>query len=395
MDGTNRLAKILVGRSKKTKAYDTVATILKVENSTAWVHIPGGVGKTPVKLSVDAKIGDTVQVRVANGKAWITGNHTAPPTDDTKATKAQEMAKYASKSATDYITDTTGNGIWITPPDKGPQSGNVGKNTTGWHIADVLELFKSGISVIKAWMDDNTAKIRVGREDSGHTLLSANGMKVYGGDGSQELAHIGYGEGNSQSGTAEAPYYVLGNRRAGVVGNWSFMAGVDNKATAYNSAVFGKGNEVTQPNGFACGEHSDPSDSGLFAVGNGFDENDLHNAFYIEGSFGDTYASGDFIALKDYNNGNGYTCYNTRSIRRGDFAITATAGSIVTKNITFSPGFNTTPVIIAGLHSSSTSTKMALVQVTVSNESASGFTVRVYNDGTSDREPRIHWIAVE
>lgn len=84
---------------KKTSSYDTTATVRRVEGNTAWVHIPSGVDETPVKLTVDAKAGDTVQVRVGGGKAWITGNATRPPTDDAVAIYANKTAIYARQNA--------------------------------------------------------------------------------------------------------------------------------------------------------------------------------------------------------------------------------------------------------------------------------------------------------
>lgn len=92
---------------EKTSSYDTQAIVTRIEGKTAWVHIPGGVTETPVQLTVNASEGDAVQVRVANGKAWITGNASAPPTDDkranaayVKATSAQDDAQLAHIAAT-------------------------------------------------------------------------------------------------------------------------------------------------------------------------------------------------------------------------------------------------------------------------------------------------------
>ena len=83
----------------KTSAYDTQATVTRIEGDTAWVHIPGGVNETPVQLTVNASEGDAVQVRVANGTAWITGNASAPPTDDKKANIAYTLASTADEEA--------------------------------------------------------------------------------------------------------------------------------------------------------------------------------------------------------------------------------------------------------------------------------------------------------
>lgn len=85
--------------AEKTKAYDTSATVKRIEGNIAWVHIPGGVDETPVKLTINAKEGDTVQVRVADGKAWLQGNETSPPTDDSAAHEVAKIAVTAAESA--------------------------------------------------------------------------------------------------------------------------------------------------------------------------------------------------------------------------------------------------------------------------------------------------------
>ena len=75
MKATKDIAKTIKAASKeKTSGYDTRAKVVRVEGGTAWVHIPGGVDETPVRLTMDAKPGDAVQVRVAGGRAWLTGN---------------------------------------------------------------------------------------------------------------------------------------------------------------------------------------------------------------------------------------------------------------------------------------------------------------------------------
>lgn len=84
----------------KTKAYDTQAKVIRSEGKTLWVHIPGGVDETPVKKTINAKAGDTVQVRVSGGSAWLVGNQSAPPTDDTRAIVAETTAITANENAT-------------------------------------------------------------------------------------------------------------------------------------------------------------------------------------------------------------------------------------------------------------------------------------------------------
>lgn len=110
MSNVDKIAKDLAGiikssDSKGTAPYDTKATVKKVENGIAWVQIPGGVDETPVQMTLSAKAGDTVQVRVSGGRAWITGNGTAPPTDDTRANAAHKVASKAYSVADTAILD--------------------------------------------------------------------------------------------------------------------------------------------------------------------------------------------------------------------------------------------------------------------------------------------------
>ena len=93
IDSMKRVVKSELG------SYDTTATVKRVEGSTAWVHIPGGVDETPVRLTMNAKAGDSVQVRVSDGKAFLAGNVSAPPTDDTTAEAAKNLANRAAEDA--------------------------------------------------------------------------------------------------------------------------------------------------------------------------------------------------------------------------------------------------------------------------------------------------------
>lgn len=90
---------ILNNTKQKTNPYDTTAEVTRIEDGIMYVHIPGGVDETPVEMTISASPGDAVKVRVANGRAWVTGNQTAPPTDDTEAILAKLKALQAEKKA--------------------------------------------------------------------------------------------------------------------------------------------------------------------------------------------------------------------------------------------------------------------------------------------------------
>ena len=90
---------------KETSAYDTTAVVTRVEDDVAWVHIAGGVDETPVRLTINAKAGDSVQVRVSGGRAWLTGNMSAPPTDNEMAQRALDYGKIANDAAQKATAD--------------------------------------------------------------------------------------------------------------------------------------------------------------------------------------------------------------------------------------------------------------------------------------------------
>ena len=222
-----QLAKLIKENDKKTpKAYDTQATVTRIEGSTAWVHIAGGVDETPVKRTISCQAGDNVQVRVSGGRAWITGNATAPPTDDRQANIATEKAEKADKkvviaqetadtakkiagNTNQYFWHTesgTDTGVHITekPQEEfldDPQNGggNLLARSNGIAVRDGLtELATFGAS-----------GSQIGESGSAHSAIDTDGQRFYGADGSTLLANIGYGEVHGQ--TTHAPYYHFGD----------------------------------------------------------------------------------------------------------------------------------------------------------------------------------------
>lgn len=77
-------------------------------------------------------------------------------------------------------------------------------------------------------------------------------------------------------------------------------------------------------------------------------------------------------------------------------------GEIISKNIadvdvTFNKTFTKIPIITCTLVSNSTGVGIGSVSCVVleSSISTTGFTIRVYNNDTSNRTPRINWMAVQ
>jgi len=101
MSAMDDLARML--KRSRSSGTDCTGTVTKVEGSTAYVQLTGSeITDTPVVMSIDAKPGDRVRVRVSNGRAWITGNDTLPPSNDKKEV-AQKMSKDMSNRSKHII----------------------------------------------------------------------------------------------------------------------------------------------------------------------------------------------------------------------------------------------------------------------------------------------------
>ena len=146
-------------KQSKTKAYDTVAKVLRVDEKTAYVHIDGGADETPAQMAINCKTGDTVKIRVSGGKAWLTGNITAPPTDDSVAIKANKTATKVKKSYENFKDVTEEN--FSSQEDKISEAAKVATN---------FMKYIEGLGLVVGDMRGNT----LGQ----NALLDANGMCV-------------------------------------------------------------------------------------------------------------------------------------------------------------------------------------------------------------------------
>lgn len=170
-------------KQSKTKAYDTVAKVLRVDEKTAYVHIDGGADETPAQMAINCKSGDTVKIRVSGGKAWLTGNLTSPPTDDTAAEKVKQSHERfkkrtvknfglqnekiinAAKTATNFIDYIDGVGLVV-----GDMRGNTLKQNT------LLDAY--GMAV----RNGNSEIVRFGTAPI--VITNTDGDKTYEGSGS-------------------------------------------------------------------------------------------------------------------------------------------------------------------------------------------------------------------
>lgn len=157
-------------KESKTKAYDTVAKVLRVDEKTAYVHIDGGADETPAQMAINCKAGDSVKIRVSGGRAWLTGNLTSPPTDDTVANKANKTVTKVKKSYENFKYATEEN--FNSQEDKISEAAKVATN---------FMKYINGLGLIVGDMRGDT----LGQ----NTLLDSNGMAVR--NGRNEIVRFG------------------------------------------------------------------------------------------------------------------------------------------------------------------------------------------------------------
>lgn len=159
----------------KTSPYDTVATVTRIEDGVTYVHFPGGIDETPIETTIGASPGDTVRVRCGGGSAWITGNATAPPTDDT-------YAKRVNTELTESINNT--NVVVRTIQRAVNAVKKIADNTNQyfWHVEEGTD---TGAHITEIPQEEFLADPENG---GGNLLARSNGVAVR--DGLTELAQF-------------------------------------------------------------------------------------------------------------------------------------------------------------------------------------------------------------
>lgn len=157
-------------KQSKTKAYDAVAKVLRVDEKTAYVHIDGGADETPAQMTINCKAGDSVKIRVSGGRAWLTGNLTSPPTDDTAANEANKTATKVKKNYENFK--------YVTEENFNSQESKI---LEAAKVATNFMKYIDGLGLIVGDMRGNT----LGQ----NTLLDSNGMAVR--NGNSEIVRFG------------------------------------------------------------------------------------------------------------------------------------------------------------------------------------------------------------
>lgn len=214
------------------------------------LKIEAGSMATPWRASLQEVEG------IAN-TALSTAN-TAASDASTALAAAQAVNNYFwHDSSGAHVTEVTKTVYQSDPPNAG---GNTLIDSTGMTIYD-------GTTALASF---GASGAQVGQSGSGHTNVASSGLTVYGNNGSDLLANIGYGPGNNDQGTtSNAPYFSLGGR-IGTVGNWSTAEGLNTTASAAYSHAEGHGTTASGiESSHAEGYNTTASVLGAHAEGSG------------------------------------------------------------------------------------------------------------------------------
>ena len=180
-----------------------------------------------------------------------------------------------------------------------------------------MDIYNSSTNLAFFGQQSNVATARVGQSTRGNVVMSGDGY-VDVRYGSTVLTHFGYGSGkNIGGGTSTAPYYSIGPRQRGTVGNYSLSVGYNNNAGSFCSyaggyysttnavfahaegyytqakqscsAAFGLQTIADYPNQFVVGCLNKSNTSDVFEVGSGSEESSRSNAFRVT-EYGVAYA---------------------------------------------------------------------------------------------------------
>lgn len=81
-------------------------------------------------------------------------------------------------------------------------------------------------------------------------------------------------------------------------------------------------------------------------------------------------------------------------IQWGQVSAEAAAGTYTDTSATFPTAYVSAPAVFLTTFSASTAAAFASVEICLSGTSASGFTVRAFNEGTTGRSPAVRWLAI-
>lgn len=206
-DAIRELFELLTKKEKSGSDY--TGRVTRVDGKTAYVQFDGSdITDTPVALSIGAKAGDSVRIRVADGRAWLVGNDDAPPNDSSEVGYELALTNALIRQLT--TEQINGENGWINLLQGTFNYGNrliwngsilslIGKIETsegkvaGWVIgASTISSGAKGANTALVTLKSGTSGSITVENTYFKSLLDYNGLAMTGDYGETQLTNTGY-----------------------------------------------------------------------------------------------------------------------------------------------------------------------------------------------------------
>ena len=259
----------------RDRSCDTPATVLRVEDDTVWVRIDGGADETPVRKTVNCEQGETVQVRISNGSAFLVGNASAPPTDDKTANEAHFVAELADEKATKAFESVEAVSQTVRGKVASGDSNILDLSSTMYQNANGVNIFNDTLAVGDSYahIDGDSFDIKKTTtagtiDDANDTMIASFGREVT--VGSRKTGTVGqYSQVFGNNCVASGDYSHAEGYYSTASGEYSHAEGYRTTASGYFSHAEGDWTMASSDNCHAEGVFSTASGSGSHAQGYG------------------------------------------------------------------------------------------------------------------------------
>lgn len=375
---------------EKTKPSTGTATYVGTDSmGHALILFPGADQPTPVHgpVSAQAEAGSTVTYSLSNGQLSITGNATDPAVGESKASEiasgavrplaiaqraigatadaAKAMAEAAKRvaDATNQHFFTDDNGIHVTSVAQDEwDAQHAGPNVL---VNSIGQLFRDGLNNLLTLTTENGARALTIWDGAGNA--AANVVAFFG-----EIVRIGRAGYANVTIDTDSIDLNISNIVAGALQLISEASRVGAQLLFYDGAARVSG----------CVTRGGIVEVSIGAQGTSVTIDSAGNLAMADGT-----TSGS-VPIEDALKAIAAQCGSvgqTTSVPAGGYANVA---------VTFDRPYDSTPTVVVGLNSSSTSSAIGACSVAVASVTSSGFTARLFNSGSSSRKPGFYWIAM-
>ena len=291
-----------------SRALGNLSTVQSVAETLTWITQHGTMAKT---TDTDLDPTHVYFVRDNNGDYVVGSYHYSIVVEPQKSALSTYYELTIDESLNNYVGThlaLTNEGLWLLPASSGTHKVLIATGAGSTYTTAGTYIIDSTGGTVASFRADGAT---IGESLSGksRTEIDADGMQIIRNDSGTdiELANIGYGLGNSGSGTAIAPYYTFGERTTGsAVGNYSVAEGVGTIASGYASHAEGtffydeqdQKITTTASSTAAHAEGSGTTASGVDSHAEGFGTIASDRATHAEGMR--TVASGDCSHAEGY-----------------------------------------------------------------------------------------------